>query len=296
MPVLERTLSLPDGRAVAVAEYGDPDGLPLLNCHGGLLCRHDVASADASARALGVRIVSPDRPGVGGSDRLPSRTLLDWPADVVALADALGIGSFAVLGWSMGGQYALALARALPERVRALTVVAGVLPLDDPGVRAGLSALDRRLTLLSCRTPPLARAAFATMREVARRAPERFARASAREAGRADAAEILRDPLAYSAAVAEGLRDPRGAVEEYRVFAAPWGFAPEDVQVPAHIWWGTEDRFVPRADVEALERRIPGSRLTIVEGAGHFVARARWPAVLGDLAARTGRDATSRQA
>lgn len=284
-------IELAGGRSVAVAEYGAPDGLAVVNCHGGLLCRHDIAAADMAARETEIRIVSPDRPGVGGSDRLPGRSLLDWPADLAEVTAALGIERFALLGWSMGGQYALAAAHAMPERVAALTVVAGVLPLQDPGVRDGLSALDRRLTLLSCRVPPLAAATFAAMRAVARHAPSWFARSSARDAGRSDGAEISRDPGGYAALVAEGLRQPRGAVEEYRVFAAPWGFRPEDVRVPAHVWWGDQDRFVPRADVEALAARIPGSTLTVVPGAGHFVAHGRWPAVLGDLAARAGGEA-----
>lgn len=293
MSLLERRLDLPDGRVIAVAEYGDPDGVPVVNCHGGLLCRHDIASAHDAARELGIRIISPDRPGVGRSDPLPGRALTDWPADVAALTASLGIDRFAVLGWSMGGQYALALARALPERVSALAVVAGILPLDDPGVRDGLSAIDRRLTWLSCRVPPLAAASFLAMRTIARAVPAGFARYSAHEAGPADGAEIVRDPRAYSASLAEGLRLPRGAVEEYRVFAAPWGFAPEDVPVPAHVWWGEEDRFVPRADVEGLARRIPGSTLTTIAGAGHFVARGRWADVLGDLVARSRAAATA---
>jgi len=288
MAARERTIGLADGRSVAVAEYGAPEGPAVVNCHGGLLCRHDIAGADESARELGIRIVSPDRPGVGGSDRSPGRSLLDWPRDLAEVTAALEIERFALLGWSMGGQYALAAAHALPDRVAALTVVAGVLPLQDPGVRDGLSALDRRLTTLSCRVPPLAAATLATMGAAARHAPTRFARSSARGAGGADGAEISRDPRGYAADVAEGLRRPRGVVDEYRVFAAPWGFAPEDVPVPAHVWWGEQDRFVPRADVEALAARIPGSSLTVVGGAGHFVARGRWREVLADLARRAG--------
>lgn len=284
----ERTVGLADGRSVAVAEYGAPDGLAVVNCHGGLLSRHDVAGAEQAAHDLGLRIVSPDRPGVGGSDRSPGRSLLDWPRDLAEVTAALGIERFALFGWSMGGQYALAVAHAMPERVAALTVVAGVLPLQDPGVRDGLSALDRRLTLLSCRAPSLAAATFAAMGAAARHAPTWFARSGARDAGSADGAEISRDPREYAAVVAEGLRRPRGAVEEYRVFAAPWGFRPEDVRVPAHVWWGDQDRFVPRADVEALVARIPGSTLTVVPGAGHFVAHGRRHAVLEDLVRRAG--------
>lgn len=72
-----------DGRRLAWAEYGDPAGHPVLYHHGGLNSHLDAATAHEPARALGVRLVAPDRPGIGASDRLPGRRLVDWPADVV---------------------------------------------------------------------------------------------------------------------------------------------------------------------------------------------------------------------
>ena len=62
------TVRLRDGRTVAYAQYGAPDGVVIVNAHGGLACRLDVAAADDAARAAGVRLISPDRPGIGGSD------------------------------------------------------------------------------------------------------------------------------------------------------------------------------------------------------------------------------------
>ena len=75
-------VTLADGRRVAYLEVGDPDGSPVISCHGGLSSRLDVQSAAASAAALGVRVICPDRPGIGGSDPQPGRTLKDWPAEV----------------------------------------------------------------------------------------------------------------------------------------------------------------------------------------------------------------------
>jgi pimeloyl-ACP methyl ester carboxylesterase len=72
---------LRDGRRLGYVEYGDPAGFAVVNCHGGLACRLDVAAADGIAREAAIRLISPDRPGVGLSDPKPGRTVLDWAAD-----------------------------------------------------------------------------------------------------------------------------------------------------------------------------------------------------------------------
>jgi pimeloyl-ACP methyl ester carboxylesterase len=79
----EQTIRLRDGRLLAYAEFGDPSGIPLLFCHGwgdSRLTRHP---DDARTAALGIRLITVDRPGFGRSDFQPRRTLLDWPADIV---------------------------------------------------------------------------------------------------------------------------------------------------------------------------------------------------------------------
>lgn len=124
-PAESLTMRLRNGRSVCYAQYGASDGDVVVNAHGGLACRLDVAAADTAARVAGVRLISPDRPGIGGSDPQPGRTLLDWTADVADLMDQLGVGRFAAMGWSMGGQYAAALAWALPDRMRRVAIVAG---------------------------------------------------------------------------------------------------------------------------------------------------------------------------
>ncbi len=79
------SVTLPDGRVLAYEEYGDPAGFPVLSFHGGMSSRLDAAPAHEAAVAAGVRLVSPDRPGMGLSTYQPGRRLLDWPADVERL-------------------------------------------------------------------------------------------------------------------------------------------------------------------------------------------------------------------
>ena len=95
------------------------------------------------AAEAGVRLISPDRPGIGLSDPQPGRTVLDWARDVAELLDQIDVDRFAVMGWSMGGQYAAAVGHALPHRVTRVAIIAGALPLTEPGVFDELPAMDR---------------------------------------------------------------------------------------------------------------------------------------------------------
>jgi pimeloyl-ACP methyl ester carboxylesterase len=73
---------LADGRTLAYRDWGDPEGFAVVSCHGGLSSGLDAAAAADAARDAGVRLIAPDRPGIGASTRQPGRKLLDWPADV----------------------------------------------------------------------------------------------------------------------------------------------------------------------------------------------------------------------
>src|SRR4249920_3587779 len=98
------------GEIVGVYEYGDPDGAPVMVFHGTPACGAGFAWADEPARVRGLRLIAPDRPGVGLSSRIASWTVADYPQLVTALADTLGVDRFAVWGYSGGGPYAAACA------------------------------------------------------------------------------------------------------------------------------------------------------------------------------------------
>lgn len=126
-----RTITVKDGRELAYAEYGEPNGHPVFFFHGTQSSRLERHRDESIARGRGARIIATDRRGQGLSDFQPGRTLLDWPDDVTRLADSLGLDRFAVMGMSAGGPYALACAHAIPERLSSIKVIAGAAPLDD---------------------------------------------------------------------------------------------------------------------------------------------------------------------
>lgn len=280
-----RVVRLRDGRALCYAQYGAPEGFPVINAHGGLACRLDVAAADSAAREAGVRLISPDRPGIGGSDPKPGRTILEWADDVEELTTLLAIESFAVMGWSMGGQYAAAVGHALTSQTRRVAIIAGALPLTEPGIFAHLPAFDRYYTRWSQHSPMLARSCFGLMATSARLAPSWYGRLAARQLGSADA-EVLRAEgfSTFAQMSAEALRNTDGVAEDYRAWIRPWGFKPEDLAVPVDVWAGEQDQLIDSHWPAELARRIPGARLLRRPG-GHFLAHLHFREILDRLSA-----------
>jgi deazaflavin-dependent oxidoreductase (nitroreductase family) len=170
-----RTVRLPDGRTVAYTEWGDPAGFPTFYFHGTPGRSLEGAFADHAASRHGLRRLAPDRPGYGLSTFQPLRRFHDWPADVSAIADALGIDAFGVVGHSGGGPHAFACGAALsPDRLRFVGLLGPWGPVASARIRTHLTRLDRRCTMLARRSQWVMRAAFAPLALFARYAPGLF--------------------------------------------------------------------------------------------------------------------------
>lgn len=279
-----KTFRLNDGRTLTYHEYGDTRGKPLINCHGGLVSGQDIMFADTAAKRAGVRIISPDRPGIGGSSFQPNRTLLNWPDDIEALANQLNIKKFAVLGWSMGGPYALAVAYALPQRVSQLTLVASCLELEKRKNFSQLNPMDKRFSKRSHSLPLLAETIYWTMGRVAQLAPKFFVKSSVRQLSQSDALIITSEPLQnFVIPARQALDHPKGLVEEYRVFIKPFGFKMSDIKVKTDIWQGSDDSLVPPAWAKEIHNNMAGSSLHMVHDAGHFLAHTKIEEILNKI-------------
>src|SRR6187549_3544594 len=127
-----QTVIAPDGRTIMFAEWGDPDGFPVIALHGtpgSRLQRHWDESKFVAAEA---RVITYDRPGYGGSERSHGRDVVDCVGDVAAIADGLGLERFAVTGGSGGGPHSLAVAARMPERVTRAACEVGIVPYGTP--------------------------------------------------------------------------------------------------------------------------------------------------------------------
>jgi pimeloyl-ACP methyl ester carboxylesterase len=257
------TIRLTDGRTLGYAEYGDPSGKPVLFFHGATLSRLFGAAADASARRIGVRLIAPDRPGIGLSDPEPGRTMLDWAADVGELADRLDLARFSVLGHSLGGAYVLACAYAMPKRLIGAGVAAGAIPVGPKG----------ELPPLLRMSPTLVAILLSTMTRLLMFGPQ-WLRQKMRAADPPSDRELFASPefaAIVERSVLEGLRrGVRGIRTDAAVLAKPWGFDFEDLQVPVHLWYAELDSMVPFALGKKLAAAIPQSVSRFSSAQGHM--------------------------
>lgn len=283
----ERQVRLPDGRRMAVVEYGAGAAAPaVLAFHGTPGGRLMFAFLDAPARALGLRVLCPDRPGVGGSDPAPDRTIASWASDVAGLADALDLPRFGALGYSCGGPYALACAAGLAERVTGTACLASVGPLDRSGALDGLGADDAWYCRTVLRHPGLARRRLQAEALVARLAPGVARGAVLADLPPHQADWARKHPLDLRFFVDGCRQGARGAVLDYRLWALPWDLDWAAVRGPVHLFHGDADRTVPLHHARDLVDRLPDAVLHVVPDAGHFSIQDCAPDALARAAGR----------
>jgi pimeloyl-ACP methyl ester carboxylesterase len=275
---IEHRIRTSDGRVLAVAEWGDPNGLPLFSIHGTPGGRISYWIDPTIYARHGLRRFTFDRPGYGESTRMPGRIFADAVADVVAIADALRVDRFAVTGGSGGGPNALACAALLPDRVLRCLVSVSPAPYGPDGLEhtewlAGMTegnVVEFEAALVG----------EDAMREVAERegktALERL------DAGRSDflgdSYEIPESDKAqivkHLALVADQLRNGLapgvdGWVDDNIACLKPWGFDVSSIHVPVYLSYGREDTLVPAAHGDWLAAHLPNAKVVIDE-AGHM--------------------------
>ncbi len=274
LPRIDDTIQLPDGRKLAYAEYGDSDGFPVFLFHGFPGSRLSWGRLPGKPFPPGLRILAPDRPGYGRSDPKPGRTLLGWADDVAALANALGVHRFAIVGVSGGGPGALACAWAMPDRIKTVGVVSCAAPTNAPGVFEGMSKTNRFFMKLAWRFPRLSTLNIRLVGSVIRRNPTRYLNSMKFKVHEADRQILARPDIQamLTKDFAEALRaGASGMVSDMAAnHGHPWGFPLDKIEVKVLFWYCALDRSVPPAMGTYLNGAVPGSRCTFVSDAGHL--------------------------
>jgi len=241
--------------------------------HGTPACGAGFAWADEPARPRGLRLLAPDRPGVGLSSRRPGYVVSDYPAMVGALADVLGFHQFEVWGYSGGGPYAAACAAVLPNRVTKAVVSAGMGQMGVWAKAEDFEKTDRQMLGLAPRHPAVARAALGFTGWLARRAPKMAMKSFEKQMSDADRAVVatMGPPGEEIALFTQAfLRGAHGVVDDYISLSKPWGVRVEDTKVPMTVFHGDADPMVPLRHGEELATRVPGAQLMVWPGAGHL--------------------------
>jgi pimeloyl-ACP methyl ester carboxylesterase len=237
---------------------------------------------------VGVRLIAVDRPGIGLSDRVPGRRLLDWATDIEMLADVLHLSRFAILGWSAGAPHALACASLVPDRVVALGLAS---PMGGwfvgPGATRHISQEALGMTMLVRIAPWALRPAFKLLQWRMVHNPGRLVEEQLRRLPATDQA-TLADPLVrymLRETLGEAFRGGVGGVfDDTLAVARPWGFAPEAITIPTWVWQGDADTTVLPELAEELARKLPQCQVTRLSGEGHFLVFTHWRTMLQTLA------------
>ncbi|MGA7671895.1 MAG: alpha/beta hydrolase [Nitrolancea sp.] len=277
----DHALRLRDGRSLGYQEYGDPDGFPVFLFHGIPGSRRGASVIDHEAARGGVRVIGVDRPGIGLSTFQPGRSFLDWPADITAVADALNLVRFGVVGNSGGSAYVAACALCIPERLAFAGIISGMGPIDVPRwqeelrlprVRRILIAIGRHSPYLACRV-----AGPVLQREIDPARPGTLERMKSIMASAdqflLDQPEVARTVLEDAAeALVQG---SLGVAWDLLLYTRPWGFRLRDVAIPIHLWHGEADITVPPIFGRAMAQRLPHCLATYWPGEGHLMAISR---------------------
>jgi pimeloyl-ACP methyl ester carboxylesterase len=230
--VTSDVITLADGRRLRWHEFGDPDGSPVLYTAGTPVSGLGGAAYDGAAGAAGLRWISPDKPGYGGSDYQRKRSVSGWADDLAVLADHLGLDHIALAGESGGAPFTLAAAHQLAGRVSVVALIASGGPIG-PAERAGQRARNRVMGWLARNAPALSTVQVAAMRRQLA-SPARRERSLRRDMAAAPQAAHAALRIEYEA-VADALRQgTRATVQELALIKRPWAFSLSEVKTPVH--------------------------------------------------------------
>ncbi len=268
------TSTLADGSVMGYAEFGDPAGRPLLFFHGWPGSRLQARIIAGPARRHGLRVLAPDRPGIGLSTPAPGASVAAWIRALSDWIDQMNLASFHVLGVSGGGPYALACAARMPRRIAAAGVCCGVPPprlLDksrhlfwlyrllrriDRGVPRLLVILMVLTRLYLMRVPPLW-----SLRPLSLLLPRADRRALQHRGRMGQVAASTREAFAGSA---------QAVIADARRLQQPWGFDPGKIAIPVHFWHGCRDRNIPLPLMQPFIHGLAQARAHYYSAEGHY--------------------------
>lgn len=265
-------------RVLRVRDAGDPGGNVVMYLHGTPGSRLDLRFGEQLAADRGVRLVSFDRPGYGGSTPAPFG-LASIAADAHAVADGLGVARFATLGMSGGGPGALAAAAVACGRVTRVGIASGAGPFQlVPGALDDLDDNDRAAMSLLPGDPAAAAAGFAAgfepLAELSRVSGGSGVVSAFEDLLSSRDSELLHDQRfasAFADTMHEALRQGiSGGGWDNVSWIGDWDIDLSAIRCPVVLWYGSDDRFAPPAHGLWLSQNLPQARLVPREGEGHL--------------------------
>ncbi|NOH02738.1 MAG: alpha/beta hydrolase [Chloroflexi bacterium] len=277
MSKFNQQLHLPDGRWLGFDERGAPNGKPLFYFHGspGSRLEATLYVNEDILQSLDVRLIAMDRPGMGLSDFQRNRRLLDFPNDVLALADHLGIERFSTIAYSLGGPYGFACAFTVPQRLHKVGIVSGAALFTEPELVNNINEGTRKFLTLPREKPFLSHLFIGMALGVMPRiAPNRFVAQANSLLPEADRTVLVTNPVlqkGFVNTVREATRQgTHGVQHESLLTVTDYGFRLQDIQTPVLLWHGEADQNIPVEMARFAASAIPKCEAKFYPNEGHL--------------------------
>ncbi len=270
----DQHIRLNDQRTLGYAEYGAPDGFPIIYSHGSQSSRLEMHYDMAFATAHKLRIITIDRPGHGLSDFNPEGTILSFAQDVKQLTEQLGIEQFSVAGMSAGAPFALGMAYALPEQVQRAAIISGFAPYTAES-KKHLSKEVKVMLNLAKSLPFLLNILLKIQAKQFIKNPSKALQSFLKIMSAPDQ-EVLKSKAVMDIIeqmFKEAFRNGSQGVayEISKLLVQDWGFALNKIKVPVHFWQGELDNNVPAAWGTLMQHEIPHAQLSTFPDEGHLI-------------------------
>ena len=281
----EKYLKLPGGRQLCYAEYGNPKGQPIFVFHGNPNSRLFWGMIPGSPFLPNVRLIAPDRPGFGQSDFIEGVTTVEnWPNDVVALADSLGIEKFSVFAPSGGGPFALSCAWKIPEHLTSVGIFAGVGPFI-PETDKNIIAPIRMMWTKAPKVPGLFKLQMKINAWLARHFTKLYIKLILSEFGEIDRKVYANLNIAQTIKADRNESYRQGGIGSWYDIMIPcnWPIPLNEIKAKVYLWHGEDDISVPQAMAHYMAEKIPNCEAKFIKGAGHFWIFEHLPEMLEKL-------------
>ncbi|NQV52091.1 MAG: alpha/beta hydrolase [Flavobacteriales bacterium] len=271
----ENTIKLSDGRILGYAEYGDSLGYPIFYFHGGQESRLSSKFMDSTAKKLNIRIISPDRPGVGISTYQENRQFLDWGNDITELADFLGLNKYSVFGLSGGAPHVLACLISDSSRIVNASIVAGATPYNYKGTLKGMWFPVKLIHwFASWKNDKQLRKFMQNDFDGLVNKPEKRIKQFQNYLPAPDK-KLMTEHPEYGWEFIEGSKESYrqgidAVVQEWKLYVSDWQMELNTIHSPLNLWYGSSDKMAPTYRGHYYKKELPKSKLKVFENEGHF--------------------------
>jgi pimeloyl-ACP methyl ester carboxylesterase len=230
---------------------------------------------DTMATNLGIRIIAPDRPGIGLSSFQIDRNFLDWAQDVGCLADQLDVKTFSIFGLSGGAPHVLACAFALPHRIQKAAIVCGTGPHNYRGKLKGMWFPVKLVHWFAgIKNDSLLRRFIRSEYKELKENPEKRLSQLQRFLPDSDR-KLFKEHPEYGLDFINGSLEAYkqgvdGVVQEWQLYVRDWGIPLSEITTPIDLWYGGEDKMAPKYRGIHYQEILQNSKLHVFEDEGHF--------------------------